>query len=68
MPGPLTAVHYGLKLLGIIFIFICIGTAVGALSKARTDQKKAQTMGLVGFTFCMLGTVLMGAASLVPAA
>jgi uncharacterized membrane protein len=67
MPGPLTAVHYGLYLLGIIFIFICIGTAVGALSKARTDTKKAQTMGLVGFTFCMLGTVLMGVASFIPA-
>ena len=30
MPG-LTFIHYGLKLLGIIFIFICIGTAVGGL-------------------------------------
>ena len=67
MPGPLTAVHYGLKLIGLIFIFICIGTAVGALSKARTDKKKAQTMGLVGFTFCLLGVVMMGVASLVPA-
>ena len=67
MPGPLTAVHYGMKLLGIIFIFICIGTAIGALSKAQTDKKKAQTMGLVGFTFCLLGTVLMGLSNLVPA-
>jgi hypothetical protein len=67
MPSPLTAVHYGLKLIGLIFIFICIGTAVGALSKVRNDKKKAQTMGLVGFTFFLLGAVLMGAASFVPA-
>jgi hypothetical protein len=67
MPGPLTLIHYGMKLLGLIFIFICIGTAVGALSKARTDKKKAQTMGLVGFTFCLLGTVLMVLANIVPA-
>ena len=66
MPSPLTAVHYGLYLMGIIFIFICIGTAVGALSKVQTDKKKAKDMGLVGFTFCLLGTVMMGVASIIP--
>lgn len=49
----------GMYLAAVIFIFICIGTAVGALSKAQTDKPKAKTQGLVAFTFCLLGTVTL---------
>jgi uncharacterized membrane protein len=49
----------GMYLAAAIFIMICIGTAIGALSKAQTDKKKAKEMGLVGFTFCLLGTVTL---------
>lgn len=49
----------GMYLAAIIFIFICIGTAVGAVSKAQTDKPKAKTQGLVAFAFCLLGTVTL---------
>jgi hypothetical protein len=46
--------------IAILFMMICIGTIVGAASKAMTDKKKAQTMGLTGFTFCLLAMLFAG--------
>ena len=45
--------------IAVIFMMICIGTAVGALSNARTDKKKASGMGITAFAFCMLGTLFI---------
>ena len=42
-----------------LFMMICIGTAMGALSKAMSDKKKAKDMGLTAFAFFLLG-VLFG--------
>jgi hypothetical protein len=49
----------GMYAVAAIFIIICIGTSVGALSNAQKDKKKAKDQGLVAFAFCMLGTVTM---------
>lgn len=43
-----------------LFMMICIGTAVGALSKATSDKTKAKTMGITAFTFCLLGMLFAG--------
>ena len=67
MPSPLTAVHYGLMLVAFVFIIICVGTAMGALSNATKNKKKAKDQGLVAFAFCILGTVLLMAAKFIPA-
>ena len=48
---------YGVALL---FMMICVGTAMGALSKATTDKKKASDMGLTAFAFCMLAMIFGG--------
>lgn len=50
MPS-VSLILYGI---GALFMMICIGTAVGALSKATTDKTKAKTMGITAFAFCML--------------
>lgn len=55
-PSKLYLVFVGFA---ILYIMICIGTAMGALSAAQTDTQKARKQGLVGFTFCLLG-VLFG--------
>ena len=46
----------------ILFIVICIGTAMGALSNARKDRQKAQTQGITAFAFFLLGGVMLLAA------
>lgn len=46
-----------LYVMALVFMMVCVGTAVGALSKAKDDKKKAGDMGLTAFAFCMLATV-----------
>ena len=46
-----------LYIIALVFMMVCVGTAVGALSKAKDDKKKAGDMGLVAFAFCLLATV-----------
>lgn len=65
--GPLTPLHWGLMLAALIFIVICIGTAMGALSNAQKNKEAAKKQGLVAFAFCMLGVVFYIASKLVPA-
>ena len=43
-----------------IFVMICIGTSVGALSKATTDKKKASDMGITALAFCLLALMFIG--------
>jgi Na+/proline symporter len=43
--------------IAILFMMICIGTAVGAVSKATSDKPKAKTMGITAFAFCLLGVL-----------
>ena len=42
-----------------LFMMICIGTTMGALSNAMSDKKKAKDQGLTAFAFCMLGTLFI---------
>lgn len=53
-------------IVAIIFIVICIGTAVGALSNAQKDKEAAKKQGLVAFTFCLLGTFAFLASKVLP--
>lgn len=53
----MSAVSIGLYVLALIFMMVCIGVTVGALSKAKDDRKKAGDMGLTGLAFCMLAVV-----------
>ena len=46
--------------IGALFMMICIGTSVGALSKARADTKKASDMGITAFAFCLLAMLFIG--------
>jgi hypothetical protein len=48
---------YGIALL---FMMICIGTTIGALSKSMSDKKKAKTMGLTAFAFFLLAILFGG--------
>lgn len=50
-------VLYGIA---IIFMMICVGTVMGALSKATSDKAKAKTMGITAFTFCLLSLLFAG--------
>lgn len=42
-----------------IFMIICIGTTMGALSNAMSDKKKAKDQGLTAFAFCLLGMMFV---------
>lgn len=57
----MSGVSIGLYVLALVFIMICVGTSVGALSKAKDDRKKAGDMGLTALAFCMLAVVFAGA-------
>lgn len=49
-----------------VFMMVCIGTTVGALSKAKDDRKKAGDMGLTGLAFCMLAVLFFLGAKFIP--
>jgi peptidoglycan/LPS O-acetylase OafA/YrhL len=57
MGVSVTMIMYGAAL---IFMMVCIGTVMGALSEAKSDKKKAKTMGLTAFAFCMLAVLFGG--------
>jgi hypothetical protein len=43
-----------------LFMIICIGTTMGALSNAMSDKKKAKDQGLTALAFCLLGLMFIG--------
>ena len=62
LPPP---IKIGLYIVALVFIVICVGTAMGALSNAQKDKKKAKDQGLVAFAFCLLASVLIGAVKVI---